>query len=338
VTLTPTITRTPTITPTPTATPRGYVSTPNGLVSDWSRSRLYISSRNANVVLVRDEVTENTLAVIPVGSRPWGMGMVNDRVFVSNYNSASVAVIDAATLSKMTTIDVSSCGGGPGNIAVNPDTNRVYVALTGSGRVAAINATNNTLIDCIATADGVFGIAVNTYTNHLYVSNRVGMNLQAFDVSTVPATKVGADVPLGGVPLSVRWNQFTWELYVMVAFDAPNYATADTLQVYSTSASGIAPSPFSQTIIGNTEDGGMIWVSQATGILYVAATAINELRIVDPVSFLVCNTIPMTDPYALAEDPARNEIYVANRSANKTTTVSNQLMCLTSPRLQPQKR
>jgi YVTN family beta-propeller protein len=306
----PTLTKTPAPAP-PISIP---VQEPKGLASDTTRNRLYVTSRNTNSVLVWDEIAQRTLTTIPVGQKPWGVGVVNNRVFVGNSNSASVSVIDATRMAKMTDIRLNGvCDGGPTNLAVNPNNNRVYVALYGMGRVAVIDATSNTLVDCVPTAGGTTGVAVNPLLNQMYVSNRDAKNLQVFDISAVPARLIWTE-PLGGVPYFVQANLSTSEVYVTVAYDAGDYLNANNLQAYSASDVGLSLSV--ATIIGNTYDGGFLWVSQASGALYIAATADNKLQIMDLTSFSIVQTIPMPDPFGITENRGLSRMYIGNRGIN----------------------
>jgi len=325
---TPTRTPTKTPLPAPTATPTGMipdpVAHPKGMVSDTSRNHLFTSSKGTNAVVVWDEVAQQILKTIPVGSQPWGLGLVNNRVYVANYNSASVSVIDAATLNKMPDISLNTrnyqCSGGPANIAVNPNTNRVYVALYGN-RVAVIDATTNTPIDCISTNSGTFGVAVNPTLNQLYVTNRDGFDLMVFDISTNPAVLI-QDVPLGGSPFFVQANPNWDEVYVMVALDA-DYSIPNNLRVFSATSGGLAFQ--SSAFIGNTGDGGTIWVSQATGNLYIAANGDNQVQVVDPITLSVCATTPASQPFGLTENVGLGRMYIGNIGSNVVTAVSDNL-------------
>ena len=292
------------------------------MVSDTSRNHLFLTSKSGNSVAVWDEVAGNILTTIPVGNRPWGVTIANNRVFVGNNNSATVSVIDAATLTKIGDINLNNskadiqCIGGPTIAVSNPNTNRVYVGLYGAGRVAVIDATTNTLIDCLSANAGTFGVAINPNLNQLYVTNRDGMDLQVFDISTVPGRLV-QDVKLGGVPFMVQANPSTNKVYVMVAFDAGSYSLANRLQAYSATAGGVTL--LNSSTIGNTDDGGTIWVSQASGALYIAATSDGEAEIVDPTTLAMIGRIPMIDPFGITENFGLGRIYVGNRAANTFT-------------------
>jgi len=299
------------------------VSAPHGLVSDTSRHHLFVASKNTKQVVVLDETNQRLLATVGVESIPWGIGLVNDRVFVANNNSRTVSVISAATLIKMADINLSGrCDGGPAHVAVNPNTNRVYVALYGIGRVAVIDATSNQLVGCLSAGQGTFGVAVNPTLGQLYVTNRDAMTLQVYDISTVPGSLIGT-VPLGGVPFSVEADANTSRVYAMVAYDSPDYGNPNMLLAWEATASEI--SLVNLAIIGNTDDGGSIKVSQANGALYIAATHDNELEVLDPNTLSIVQRVSMTDPLDMAEDSELGWMYIGNRSTNAITIVSDSL-------------
>src|SRR5215471_6625672 len=68
-----------------------------------------------------------------------------------------------------------SVGSQPGSIAVNPQTNRVYVANVGSHTVSVIDGTRNPVVATIDFSDvpssDLQAIAVNALTNRLYVGD-----------------------------------------------------------------------------------------------------------------------------------------------------------------------
>jgi YVTN family beta-propeller protein len=305
------------------------VSMPKGIASDPSYERLYVASNDTKSVVVLDELTQTVLKRIPVDNKPWGVGYVNNRVFVANNGSASVSVIDATAMTEVKRIKLNGvCDGGPANIAVDWMAKRVYVALYGMGRVAVIDATTNKLVDCISTNAGTFGVAVNPSLQQLYVTNRDAMDLQVFDVSTTPARLV-QDKKLGGVPFFVQMTTYFNMVFVMVAFNPPDYDNANNLLVFTADSNGVTLS--TTRIVGNTDDGGALLVSTASGFIYLAATRDNELQILDSSVYATCMTIPMTDPLGLTQDFAFHRVFVSNRSINSINAVSDTLCTQARP-------
>ncbi len=77
-----------------------------------------------------------------------------------------MTVIDGATNSTTTV----SAGTGPVSVAVNPVTNKIYVANSGSNNVTVIDgATNSTTT--VSAGTGPRAVAVNPVTNKIYVAN-----------------------------------------------------------------------------------------------------------------------------------------------------------------------
>jgi DNA-binding beta-propeller fold protein YncE len=142
------------------------------------------------------------------------------------------------------------------------------------------------------------------------------MSLQVFDTSVSPGQLIQTN-RLGGVPFFVQSNAVTNEVYAMVAYDRPEYATPMNLEVFSAKPTGATLKYIA--LIGNTDDGGAIWASQTNGKVYVAETHDNQLQVFDPKTYLLLQTVPMTDPFAIAEDPGLGRIYISNPNTNAIT-------------------
>ena len=308
------------------------VSQPNGLVSDTSRGHLYVTSRDTGWLLAWDEIDNKILMTLDMGTHPQGVGLVNDRVFVSVEGSKVVQVVDAATQIVLDEINTASiCDGDPTTVAVHPTANKVYVAMRGSpGHVAVIDAVSLD-VQCIdlpnPTGNGATGVAVNPSLNQLYVTSRDGKSLLVYDTNT--NTLIQPAVPLTGQGYFVQAKPSTNQVYVTVASDSPNYVNASTLQLYYATAAGVTLPLTTTNTISNTEPGGTIWVSRANGNLYVAASHDNRVQIINPVTLAILQTIVMTEtnslPFAITENNALNTIYVGKRNVNLILKLSNNL-------------
>ncbi len=87
---------------------------------------------------------DNSVTTITNGTFPIAVGVnpVTNRIYVTNYGSANVTVIDGATNTVVTTI---AAGTNPRSVAVNSVTNKIYVTNQGSANVTVIDGTNNTV-------------------------------------------------------------------------------------------------------------------------------------------------------------------------------------------------
>ena len=98
---------------------------------------------------------------------------MTNQIYVANsLTGAGVTVIDGVTNNTTTVAD----GGAPWDVAVNPNTNQIYVANFNSNNVTVIDgATNNTTTMAVGT--GPRAVAVNPTTNQIYVANTASNNV-----------------------------------------------------------------------------------------------------------------------------------------------------------------
>jgi len=207
LTLTPTETMTPTmtsiITPTPTAT-RPPTSTPTatpqiqsldlpanchprGMALDPSRGHLFVACRDADTVMVIDEATWTVIGTAPVGKKPFGVAFLEPYVYVTNYDSDSVHLIDARQLMPVSQVLLGlRYGVKPAHIAADPVRQKLYIALQGRsrspnptpdpaslmGQVLAMDAMPPLVSQQVEIGPEAFGIAVAPATGRLYATVR----------------------------------------------------------------------------------------------------------------------------------------------------------------------
>lgn len=154
---------------------------PKGVSVDSADHRAYVTADDPNRLIVIDTQTDSVISAIPLDFNPipgqaWAKVPVifpsRDEVYISNFSNNEVVVYDTNTLVLKNTIAVS---GNPYLIAINENTNRVYVTIYDSnvvlGLVDVIDAETHTVIDSIAVGYGLWGIGVNPVTNKIYVSS-----------------------------------------------------------------------------------------------------------------------------------------------------------------------
>src|SRR5260370_4233661 len=84
----------------------------------------------------------------------------------------------------------------PVAVAVNPVTNKIYVA-TSRGTVTVIDGGTNTVCNTCTVAAGTtpYAVAVNPATNKIYVANHNNNNVTGIDGTTNATTTVAAGLP-----------------------------------------------------------------------------------------------------------------------------------------------
>ena len=315
-------TNSPSVTSTPQA--QGTVEHPKGIVSESVNHRLFVASRDTNSVDVLDEATlARVHSPISVGRQPFGVALAGAQLFVANFASGSVSVIDTTTLDKLPDIDVSSCGGEPTHLAANSSTNRLYVTLHASARVAVIDTDTRTLAGCVPVGSGTFGIAVDPVLNQVYVGNRDSHDLWVIDGATNQARPVVTfeQGKVQGNPYFVSFDTATRRLFVVVALPDP---VVNQLFVYQASSSGLTLAK--QMTVGDTSDGGWIITSPCSRLTYIAATAAGAIWILNPDltvnQVLTDQSIIGADPYSLAANPPLGLIYIGNRTPGTIRALS----------------
>ena len=239
---------------------------------------------------------------VPVGVGPYGVAVnpAANRVYVTNYYSRNVSVIDGSTNTVVATVPVGSY---PSGVAVNPGTNRVYVANADSNSVSVIDGDSNTVVTTVPVGSGPRGVAVNPGTNRIYVANG-GNNVSVIDG---PTNTVTATVPVGSGPSGVAVNPTTNRVY------ACNWLINNVSVIEGDSNTVVATVP-----VSHLEPYGVgVAVNPGTNRIYVANLYGSNVSVIDGDSNTVVATVPVgSGPLGVAVNPGTNRIYVANGGNN----------------------
>ena len=204
----------------------------------------------------------------------------------------------------------------PQAVAVNPVTNKVYVANGNDNTVTVIDGpTNNTTT--ITVGYGPSAVAVNSVTNKIYVANE-GDNtvtvIDGFTNNTVP-------VPVGSYPIAVAVNSATNKIYVtdegdntVTVIDGVTNNTSTVTVGYYPSAVGVNPSTNKIYVVNSYYQGTVSVIDGATNMVttvtvgeYPGAVAVNSTT----------NTI-----YVVNQDNFPGTVTVIDGATNNTSTVT----------------
>jgi 40-residue YVTN family beta-propeller repeat len=121
------------------------------------------------------------------GLGPWGIAYdpSNGYLYVADYGSDTVSVIDGATNTVIAKITV---GIYPKGVAYDPSNGYIYVTDYLSNTVSVINGANNTVIATIPVGSAPTGIAYDPSNGYIYVTNSLSgtVSIIATSVSTTP--------------------------------------------------------------------------------------------------------------------------------------------------------
>src|ERR671925_435873 len=267
--------------------------------------------------------TTNSMERIDVGGDPKNVAVNpnNNTIYVTDYNSSIVSVIEGKTNSVMGSIDVG--GSSPTSIAVNPNNNTIYVTDYNSGTISVIDGTTNSVMGSIRAADAVNGaandVAVNPTTNTIYVAN-----YDSGTISVIAGTRTNGTImtgttngttnrameriDLGGAANDVAVNPNTNTIYV-----------ADTLSNRVSVIDGRTNSVMGSIDVGSTPN--FIQVNPTTNTIYVGTYGSSTISIINGATNSVMNN--SIDVGGVINDihvhPTTNTIYVASSATDPDT-------------------
>jgi YVTN family beta-propeller protein len=227
----------------------------------------------------------------------------------------------------------------PVGTAVNPQTNRIYVANSGNDSVSVLDGASNTLVSTVPVGRLPCAAGVNPMTNRVYISS-----VNSNDVSVIDGVTnaVMATVPVGRGPCAVVVNPPNNRIFVgnysdnsISVVDGNTNAVVATISLHSLPAGlGInavtgrlyAANGFQNSIsvidastntglakvpVGSVPDA--IGVNEATNRIYVGNFFGRSVTVINGDSNAVIATIPVgIGPAGIAVDPGTNRIYAAN--------------------------
>jgi YVTN family beta-propeller protein len=251
-------------------------------------------------------------AAIQVGTGPAGAAVNTStgRVYIPNFTSGSVSVIDGTTDTVIgSPISVASEVRG---IAVNPTTNRIYVTSRKTNTVRVIDGASGTIVgQPIPVGAEPVGAAVNPTTNRVYVTNEGGKSVTVIDGAT--GTAMGQPIEVGAGPFGVAVNPITNRVYVANQSDS-------TVSVIDGATGTVMGQPIA---VGGNPIG--IAVNPATNRVYTANGTGSSVTVIDGANNAVIGLpIPVGTnvlPFAIDVNPATNRVYVVNVLGGNVVTI-----------------
>lgn len=283
-----------------------------------SGSRLYVSARNPDELLLVDPATVEILARTTAHlAQPWGVVVdeADNRVYVSNFTGASVSIYDATTLQWIKTIPV---GDNPTLLEIVPDQNLVFALVRGGSKVAVIQGTD--LVQVVDSGgSGPFGIAFDPVNRRLFVSHRDSHSLSMLrEVNGSWQAFPGPQFDDERQLFELAYHVDTQRLFVVYADAASNWYL-DVWEPRDNSLWGrlsTQPLPSGGNITSPDVGGAAMGINPTTGNLFNVNTGANSLSVVDTSSLGQVATVGLgSDPFALAVDGVLKRVYVGLRQS-----------------------
>jgi YVTN family beta-propeller protein len=272
---------------------------------------------------------------------------------ITNRVTAFSCVLFASSLtSGQTLITNVSVGAYPVALAVNVQTNKIYVVNQNSNKVTVIDgATNGTT--SVPTGNSPRALAINPTTNKIYVANDSSNTVTVID----GATNHTSTVPVGSYPCALDVNLATNKIYVsnynsnsLTIIDGATNATS-TLALGRHPCPVAVDSPTNKVYIGNRGDGNVtvldgannsmqlvavgadpreIAINHYSNQIYVANNQAGTVTVIDGATHTVSTVIVGSYPQSVAVDPVHNRVYVANSGSDNATIIDGSTLATTT--------
>jgi YVTN family beta-propeller protein len=242
---------------------------------------------------------------------------------ISLFLAVGLLLFQSSSARAQTVTATVPVGTSPRAVAVNPQTNKIYVANSFSNNVTVIDGATNSTIT-VTTGGVPVAVAVNSATNKIYVADRGNFlkggkgNVTVIDGATNSTTTV-IDANANG-PFALAVNPATNKIYI-----ANNFSDNVTLLDGATNTTTTITDP-------NAAFPFAVAVNSTTNKIYVAnqgssgapGTNHGNVTVIDGVTN---STTTVADPNvigpnAVAVNQATNKVYVAN-GGNYTTNNGN---------------
>ena len=258
------------------------------------------------------KVAGNVVANVTVGTEPYYLAYdaANGYVYVSNFNSGTVSIIDGTTVGS--TLPV---GTNPYGVTYDSGNGYVYVANAGSDTVSVIKGT--TVLATISVGVNPYGVAYDNANGYIYVanSNCPSLPCSPSTVSVISGTTVVATVSVGSQPVGVGYDSGNG--YIYVANDGSNtISVINGTTVVATIPVGINPN-------GVGYDSG-------NGDIYVANTSSNTVSVIS--GTIMVGTVSVgSEPVGVGYDSGDGNVYVANAGSDTVSVISGNTVVATIP-------
>ncbi|MEU1403511.1 serine/threonine-protein kinase [Streptomyces sp. NPDC005728] len=270
-------------------------------------SAIYLTqSRSSNP----DHAAPASVLPIRVGDSPQGVAVSPDgrRVYVANFASGSVSVIDVAT--NRTVGDPIPVGDTPEGVDVSPDGRKVYVTNNSSASVSVIDATRNRTVGSpIPVGDTPEGVDVSPDGRKVYVANGSSSSVSVIDTATNQT--VGDPVSVGLFPQGVAVSPDGRRVYV-------TSLGSGSVSVIDTGTNRTVGSPIR---VGSRPSG--IAVSPNGNHAYVTNSGSDSVSVIDTATNrTVGSPIPVgSRPSRITVSPNGNHAYVTNSTSSSVSAI-----------------
>jgi YVTN family beta-propeller protein len=182
----------------------GVGANPSAATLDGANGRVYVANWGSGNVTVVDSSTNAILGWIPVGAEPSGLAVDNATGQLFVANNAS----DNVTIINTTTgalVSSVSVGCNPGPLAYDAADGNVYVANTCSNNLTAISGTTDLVVGSVPVGSDPESILYDSLNQRIYVANENSSNITVL-ATQVPPASYAVSFTESGLPAGTNWT------------------------------------------------------------------------------------------------------------------------------------
>jgi len=179
----------------------GLVASPRDVVVDATAGKAYVSTPSAAQVTVFDTASNTLHKTLEIASGVRGgqfgsfsltLDAQAHKLYTVSSGTNEIAIIDTRTDTVEKLIPVAGVKGAIG-VAVDPKSQRVFVAAQGSDNVAVVDLASGKTLTTVHVGAGALNVAFDPVSQRAYVSNRGAGTVTVLDVDG----KIVANLPGG---------------------------------------------------------------------------------------------------------------------------------------------
>ncbi|HEY8997381.1 MAG TPA: hypothetical protein VIM60_05760 [Edaphobacter sp.] len=248
------------------------------------------------------------VALTVVSAHAQQAGLISRDAFAANEVTGKLYLVDTAhdavtIIAKDGSAKSVKVGTRPDAVAINHHTGVVYVVNPGSRNVTIIDGTSDAVVTSVPTAARPYAIAVDEDANKAYVSNTFSNMLTVID----GASNAASNIKTGSADV-VMVDRTRHRIYLM------GYES-DSLSELNPQDRSISKIPAGAMHLWGTASNG--------STLYVSHVQDASIAAIDPATRTLHNIPTGRMPCALALNPDRGEVYVANYADASITVIKD---------------
>ncbi len=239
-----------------------------------------------------------------------------NNLYVTNYESGSISVIDSENMIVKDTIFINDQSN-PTKIVVDSNRHLVFVSDKISGIITVIDGLSGKIINSIDVGDSLWDLDINDKNGKLYVSDLIKNEIIIIDTENL---KIIKSIHVGQSPWSVVINQKTNMIYVASG-------TSERIHVIDGNT---------DSIIYEINPGVKPWglsINEKSNVLYVTSWDSNSITVIDLQNNEIIYEIPIVsgawqmstnqnNGVTIVSNEHTNELYLLDENSRQFQTIT----------------